>query len=64
MTDAELRRAINRINMEKQYRSLLEEDTKSGYQTCMDVLTIAGALVGVASASVGIISTVREMTKK
>lgn len=51
MTDKELQTRINRMNLERQYRSLKTESIGSGQRYVDDVLNIGGAaLAGTASA--------------
>lgn len=58
MSDEELRRRINRLNMEKQYRYLKSENTRSGYEKAKDVLEVIGSMTAIAASVAGIASTV------
>ena len=58
LSDAELKQRIARLNLEKQYSDLTKNDTYSGYQKAMDILSATGAVVGIASGAVGIVSTI------
>ena len=55
MSDAELRQRINRLNMEKQYRQLSEEDIAVGKASTEDILGIVGDVlaIGVSAATIG-----------
>lgn len=64
MSDAELRRAINRINLEKQYASLTRKETSDGYQKVKDILDVISPVVGVTAGVVGIVSTVNGLKVK
>lgn len=54
MSDKELRDRINRINMERQYAQLTENDTKAGYEAAKDVLSVVGSVAAIAAAGVRI----------
>lgn len=47
MSDKELRDKINRIKMEKEYRSLAESDIESGWDKAHEILEVAGDVVGI-----------------
>lgn len=47
MSDKELRDRINRIKMEKEYRSLAESDVESGWDKAHEILEVAGDVVGI-----------------
>lgn len=47
MSDKELRDKINRIKMEKEYRSLAESDVESGWDKAHEILEVAGDVVGI-----------------
>lgn len=55
MSDRELITAINRMNMERQYASLKEEDMNAGRVTIGNILEIA---VPAASLAAGVVSTI------
>lgn len=48
MSDEDLRRIVKRMNLEKQYKTLTIEDTRDGFDTVVDVLSIVGGVVGIA----------------
>ena len=59
ISDAELRRRINRIRMEREYESLSKTDDSKGYRTTMDVLSVVGSIAGAATAVLGVYSTIK-----
>lgn len=48
MSDEELRKAINRMELERRYDSLSANDTYDGFQKATDILSIVGGVVGIA----------------
>lgn len=62
-SDTELRTKINRMNLEKQYATLKYGDIETGYESAMETLQTIGALVGITSAGVAIISTIHGLRK-
>ena len=61
--DDELRKRISRIQLEKQYRSLTADDTKSGEARAKEIIEIAGAAVAVVATAAGVASTIYEIKK-
>lgn len=61
MTDEELRSAINRMNLERQYNSLSQERVSSGMSYVKDTLGIVGSTVGITASVVGIVSTIKKL---
>ena len=59
MSSKDLQDAINRMNLERQYRSLTEADTKRGYETATDILAVTGSLVGITAGVLGIIGAIK-----
>ena len=62
MTDKDLREAVNRLNMEKQYRMLKTENISTGNDYISEVLSTAGDVlaVGASLASIAVaIHTIR-----
>ena len=55
MTDKELKDAIGRMNLERQYASLKEEDVNAGRLSISNILEIA---VPAASLAAGVVSTI------
>ena len=60
MTDSELRAAINRLEMERRYDSLTEEETGKGFDIAKDVLGIVGGI----SASAASVATIYAIASK
>lgn len=57
MSDEEIRQAVNRLNLERNYKSLMTENVSSGRErlsnilsTAGDVLAIGGSVAGIAMA--------------
>lgn len=61
MSEAELRKAIDRLNLEKQYNTLTAKDTSKGYETVKDVLAIVGSVVGIGVGVSSIYSTLANL---
>lgn len=64
MTDTELREAINRLRMEREYADLTTKETSKGMQIVKDVLSIAGPTVAIVGGIVGTAATIRTWNKK
>lgn len=58
MSDQELRAAVNRLNLERQYRDLTESDYKKGEVYATKALSIAGDVLAVALGVVGVASSI------
>lgn len=56
MTDQQLRDAVNRLNLERQYKSLKAEDVGRGRQYVSSILSTAGdvAAVGASAATIAL----------
>ncbi|MCM1524234.1 MAG: hypothetical protein NC120_07215 [Ruminococcus sp.] len=61
MSDDDLRKAINRLTMEKQLRSLSSENITDGMTHVKDILSITGSTVGITASVVGIIATIQKL---
>ena len=62
MSDKDLRDAINRENLERQYNQLFNTDTsKSGKQYVTDTLNVAGAVTGITASALGIALAVKQL---
>ena len=59
MTDEELRKEVNRLNLEKQYSDLTRKDTVKGFDTVKDILAIVGSTAAIAVAGVNLYSSLR-----
>ena len=60
MSDDELRKVINRMNLERQYNQLTGADTRKGAETAEKILLTTGAVVGIVGGTIGVIDTVRK----
>lgn len=63
LTDQELRDRINRLNLEKQYETLIEEDYNRGHLTADDILNTVGSVITIGG-SVATMIAVGKMIKK
>lgn len=61
MSDEELRRAINRIELERRYDSLTREDTKDGFDIASLVLDDIGSITAIAASTFAVISVIKGM---
>ena len=60
LTDDELNTAVKRLRLEAEYQRLTEQlDVDDGFDKTMEILSIAGATVGIVGGVVGIISTMK-----
>lgn len=60
MTDQELKQKVNRMDLERRYNSLTSDDTEKGFDTAMDILDVAGSVIGVAGGIISAILWLRE----
>lgn len=61
MTDEELRKAINRMDLENRYTSLSAERTNRGMSYVDETLKIAGGITGIAASTLAIITTINKL---
>ncbi|MBR1703107.1 MAG: hypothetical protein IJ716_14365 [Lachnospiraceae bacterium] len=62
MTDAELREAINREMLERQYNSIFNaKEVSKGREYVQDTLAVAGSVLGVTSSALGIALAIRQL---
>lgn len=62
MSDQELRDAVNRMNLERSYNSLMESKNVSrGKEYTMETLNVVGSVVGIAGAAFGIATAIKEL---
>lgn len=59
LSDDELRKRINRLQMERTYNSLTSEEKSSGYEKAMLALSVIGSVTGIAATATGIVATVK-----
>lgn len=65
LSDDELRKRINRLNMEKQYRDLLRSSSVDiGYEKMKENINMTASIVGIAASVAGIAATVHTLRKK
>lgn len=64
MSDADLQREINRMNLERRYSELKKDDVKDGFDRANEILAIAGGVAAVAVSATTIASTIYNMKKK
>lgn len=63
MSDQELRDAVNRMNLERQYVSLSYETTGTGKSVATDILDTAGTVLAIAGSAVGIAAGIHAIRK-
>lgn len=63
MSNSELQTRINRLNLEKQYKRLVYEDTHTGFDTAADILDTMGDVLVVAGGVVAVAATVNKFRK-
>lgn len=63
MSNSELQTRINRLNLEKQYKRLVYEDTHTGFDTAADILDAMGDVLVVAGGVVTVAATVNKFRK-
>lgn len=61
MSDEELRKRINRIQMERQYSMLTSSDRTSGKDRALEILETTGTVVGIVGGTLGIAATVKNL---
>lgn len=61
MSDEELRRKINRIQMERQYASLTSGDKNQGRARAIEILETTGTIVGIVGGAFGIAATIKNL---
>ena len=59
MSDAELRSAINRMDMERRYVSLKQSEIRTGYDTAADVLSISGNVLAISAGALGVAASLK-----
>lgn len=63
LSDADLRKVINRKNLERQYRDVIAQDNSTGMDTARDILSIVGSVVVVAGAAATTYQTINGLKK-
>lgn len=64
MSDAELKRQIDRMTLEKRYREVKAEDVKRGKDRMDEVLEYSAAILGMASSAVAIAAAIKTIKGK
>lgn len=64
MSDEELRRRINRINMERQYASMTQREVVSGEQKAREVLQDVGEVVSIVGGIASTVMVVKSLMNK
>lgn len=64
MSDAELKRQIDRMTLEKRYREVKAEDVKRGKDRMDEVLEYSAAILGIASSAVAIAAAIKTLKGK
>ena len=63
MTYQELRERVSRLNMEKQYKSLMTEDIDTGNEYVSNVLSVIGDIVTVGASVASIAVAIHTLRK-
>lgn len=63
MSDEDLKKAIGRLQMEKQYRDLSLNVRDTGRHTVEDVIGTTASVVGIAASAAGIAATIHSIRK-
>lgn len=61
LSDEELRRRINRINMERQYNDLTSQDTGKGFEVAAEILSITGSVASIAVSAATVYALTRNL---
>lgn len=62
MSDDELRRKINRISMEKQYKSLTTPETTSGAEIASTIIGLTGGVTSIALDGLSIAKAIKDLS--
>lgn len=63
LSDEELRKRINRLELEKRYNALADEDVSRGKIAFDDILSVVGDVVAIGASGAIIYGTIREARK-
>ena len=61
LSDDELRKRVNRLNLERQYSQLTGADTRHGAEVAREVLQTTGSIVGIASGVLTVACLLRDL---
>lgn len=64
MSDDELRKRVNRLNMERQYKSLMSEDVGRGHDRVDRILAIAGGVLAAGASAATIALSIKQFRAK
>lgn len=64
MSESDLQNYVRRMNLERQYRQLKNEEISRGRAEVSDILEIAGASVSIASSSLAIAIAIKQLMKE
>lgn len=62
MTDKELQAAINRMNLERNYRSLSAESAGAGRDHVSNLLSVAGEVLAIGASAASIMAAIHQIT--
>lgn len=62
LSDDELRKIVNRLNMERQYRDLLPDDISQGEVVTKKVLAVLGTASTAALAAIGVVAMIKSFS--
>lgn len=61
LSDEEIRKIINRKNLEKQYRSVMESENTESYERVQDILNTVGAGIAVVGSGLAIAASIKTL---
>ena len=61
MTDSELQRAVNRLNLERNYKELVASQNASSRSSASDFISTVATVTGIAASAVGIAAAIHEL---
>lgn len=64
ISDDDLKRIVNRLNMEQQYRNLTTKDVDVGKSRLEDILMMTGSLMTIAATGAGLALTIKQLSPK
>ena len=64
MSDSELARQVDRLNLEQQYSRLRDSDVRRGKLRANDVLDVAGDVLAIGASAVTIAVGIKKLMKK
>jgi hypothetical protein len=61
MSDDELRRNVERLDLERQYSNMNSKTSKRGFEVTSDILGVVGSVAVIASAGIGIATGIKKL---